>query len=177
MNEIDRLSLTKLRKLLIRCFDVAELRVLCFDLDVDYEELEGLKKTTKVQDLISYLQRRDELYLLIGEARARRPKVNWPEIKSEHDHPLEEILFTIFLERKGIFNSLGGIMSIIYERARSDSKFRKWSNVDKDAVKKTLEGMIKSDKVDVQISKGKFYEAGTITYGFKKKRTTGTNLI
>jgi hypothetical protein len=174
--ELNRSSLIQLRKLLIRYFDMPEFQILCFDLGVDHEELLGLNKPTKMQDLISYLQRRNELHLLIGEVKKQRPSVNWPDIKSlEHENSIEEILFTIFLERKGIFNSLEGIMSIIYERARSGGEYKKWGNIDKDSVRKTLESMIESNKVDVQISKGKFYKAGTVAYGFKKKRIFGTN--
>ena len=168
----DLQDLIQLRNLLNDHFNIPELRELCFNLDVDYEELEGPNKTSKVQDLISYLKRRNKLHFLIEEVKEQRPSVNWPDIySSEHEVPIEDILFQIFLERKGIFNSLGGIMSIIYGRASRDDKYRKWGNVDEDSVMKTLESMIESNKVDVQISKGQFYKAGTVTYGFKKKRT------
>ncbi|KAA3664293.1 MAG: hypothetical protein DWQ04_06535 [Chloroflexi bacterium] len=74
---------TQLRKLLIHHFNIAELRVLCFDLGVDYEELEGTTKTTKMQDLILYLERRGELPLLIDAVREARPGVNWPDLSEE----------------------------------------------------------------------------------------------
>ncbi|MCB8978668.1 MAG: hypothetical protein H6657_14705 [Ardenticatenaceae bacterium] len=76
----NRQALTQLRKLLIRHFNIAELRIICFDLDVDFEELEGPNKTTKMQDLINYLHRRNELHLLIGEVKDQRPSVKWPNL-------------------------------------------------------------------------------------------------
>ena len=90
----DQQALIQLRKLLTRHFNISELQIICFDIGVDYEELEGLNKTTKVQGLINYLQRRNELRLLIGEAKEQRPSVNWPDINSlEHENPIEGFSF------------------------------------------------------------------------------------
>ncbi len=86
-------NLTQLRKMLIRHFSIAELRVLCFDLGVDYEELEGTAKTTKMQDLILHLERRGELNQLIEAAKEERPGVNWPDVSEESkpDKPPESM--------------------------------------------------------------------------------------
>lgn len=90
----DRQALSQLRKLLTSHFNTSELQVMCFDIGVDYEELEGSNKTTKVQDLISYLYRRNELHLLIGEAKKQRPSVKWLAINlSEHKGLKEELLY------------------------------------------------------------------------------------
>lgn len=78
-----RKDLTQLRKMLVRHFNIAELRILCFDLGIDYEELEGGVKTTKVQDLILHLERRGKLQQLMDVAAEERPGVNWPDVSQE----------------------------------------------------------------------------------------------
>ena len=81
MTNIDpnRQKLISLRKLLIEQFDLEELRLLCFDLGLDYEDLAGGTKSTKMQDLVTYLQRRGELQRLIDEASGQRPNAAWPD--------------------------------------------------------------------------------------------------
>ncbi|MCB9006407.1 MAG: SUMF1/EgtB/PvdO family nonheme iron enzyme [Ardenticatenaceae bacterium] len=74
----NRQKLTQLRKLLIQHFSLDELRVLCFDLGLEYEELPGDTRTTKMHGLIEYLQRRGELPRLLNEAVDHRPNVAWP---------------------------------------------------------------------------------------------------
>ena len=76
--EPDRQKLTQLRKLLIQHFSLDELRVLCFDLGLEYEDLSGDTRTTKMHSLIEYLQRRDELHLLLNAVTDHRPNVAWP---------------------------------------------------------------------------------------------------
>ena len=75
----DHQKLTHLRKLLIDSFDLEELRLLCFDLGLDYEELAGKTKSTKMQDLVTYLQRRGELQRLLDAVKSQRPNVDWPD--------------------------------------------------------------------------------------------------
>ncbi|MFL7837850.1 MAG: hypothetical protein ACK2U0_09110 [Candidatus Promineifilaceae bacterium] len=74
----DRENLIRLRKLLVKHFDLDELRLLCFDLGLDYEELARDNKSTKMHDLITYLQRREQLPLLLAEVAGQRPMVDWP---------------------------------------------------------------------------------------------------
>ena len=78
-NAPDRQELIRLRTLLVKHFDMEELRLLCFDPGLDYEELPGRTKSTKMQDVISYLERRGELLRLVDEANSRRPNVTWPD--------------------------------------------------------------------------------------------------
>lgn len=52
--------------------------MLCFDLGLEYEELPGDTRTTRMHGLIEYLQRRSELYGLLAEVRTQRPDVIWP---------------------------------------------------------------------------------------------------
>jgi hypothetical protein len=70
--EAARIDRLELYRILDRYFDSSELRDLCFDLGVDYEEIPGDTKAAKAREIISYLERRarlDELPGLIQEAR------------------------------------------------------------------------------------------------------------
>lgn len=86
-NDSPRSTYTRLRKLLVNSFDLEELRVLCFDMGVEYEDLAGKTKTTKMQDLIQYLKRRGRLQQLIDAAAEERPNVNWPAIDTAEEEP------------------------------------------------------------------------------------------
>ncbi|MCI0575684.1 MAG: WD40 repeat domain-containing protein [Chloroflexi bacterium] len=69
---------TQVRQLLVTHFDLEELKTLCLDTGVDYEELGGEGKTAKVRELIAALQRRDRLDTLMAAAARLRPQVGWP---------------------------------------------------------------------------------------------------
>jgi len=70
---------TKLRQIVTQYFSAGELRTLCFDLGVDYDDLPGAGKTNKARELISYLQRRDRLPELVEMIRQLRPNAPWRE--------------------------------------------------------------------------------------------------
>jgi hypothetical protein len=44
----------KLRQLIVYCFDINELRDLCFDLAVDYDALPGEDKPNKARELVAF---------------------------------------------------------------------------------------------------------------------------
>ncbi|NIV98293.1 hypothetical protein GWN26_03735 [Candidatus Saccharibacteria bacterium] len=58
-------------------FSEEELRSLCFDLGIDYEELGGRSKSVKVLELIGFMQRRARLDELVFLARELRPDASW----------------------------------------------------------------------------------------------------
>jgi serine/threonine protein kinase len=66
---------TALRQFLIARFNLEELRTLCADLDVSYDELEGEGQEAKARELIAYLQRRERLRELVGYIRQHRPDI------------------------------------------------------------------------------------------------------
>ena len=57
--------LTQLRQLLVKRFSDGELRTLCFDLGVEYEDLPGAGKTDKARELVDYMDRYDRLADLV----------------------------------------------------------------------------------------------------------------
>jgi hypothetical protein len=82
-DETERQKLIRLRKLLIDSFNLEELRILCFDLDFDYEELAGTTKTTRIHDFIMHLKRHGKLQQLLDEVSKQRPHVDWPDLEPE----------------------------------------------------------------------------------------------
>lgn len=68
-------DLPRLRDLLVNSFSLSELRDLCFDLNIDFEDLPGGTRRMKVIELIGYLQRRGRLEELIRQVQLRRPQL------------------------------------------------------------------------------------------------------
>lgn len=70
----------KLLKALVELFNENELRDLCFDLAVDYENLPPGGKKDKVRELILYFHRRRRLTYLVTVFTEKRPSVSLDEI-------------------------------------------------------------------------------------------------
>ena len=75
----DQAYLTQLRQVLTTRFDAGELRTLCFDLGVDYDDLPGEGKASRARELVGYLARRDRIADLIRVGKRLRPDIPWPE--------------------------------------------------------------------------------------------------
>jgi len=69
--------LTELRQILDARFDAGELRTLCFDLGVDYDDLPGEGKSDKARELVAYLERHGRLSELIRTGKQLRPDIAW----------------------------------------------------------------------------------------------------
>ncbi len=65
--------LTQLRELLSACFNEGELRTLCFDLGIDYDDLPGQGKANKARELAAYFARRGHIPELVEKASKYRP--------------------------------------------------------------------------------------------------------
>jgi len=70
-------SLTQLRQILVTRFDAGELRTLCFDLGIDYDDLPGEGKANKARELVAYLNRRGRISELLKVGEQLRPDVSW----------------------------------------------------------------------------------------------------
>jgi hypothetical protein len=66
-------TLVKLRRILSDYFSEGDLRDLCFDMAIDYEDLPGQNKTDKARELVVYCQRRGRINELIHICRQFRP--------------------------------------------------------------------------------------------------------
>ena len=64
--------------LLTRHFNLEELRTLCFELGVPFDELGGQGVRGVARELLLYVQRRDRLPELLAALRVERPSVAWP---------------------------------------------------------------------------------------------------
>ncbi len=71
---------TRLREMLEAHFNESELRTLCFDLGVDYDNLLHATKADAARELVSYLERRDRLPELVAVGQKLRPDVSWGEV-------------------------------------------------------------------------------------------------
>jgi hypothetical protein len=78
-------------------FNREELRTLCFELDVDYDDLPAQGKTAKARELIAYLTRRDRLADLFQTGARLRPDVPWHRVPGtpEEGEPPETIALSI----------------------------------------------------------------------------------
>lgn len=73
-------QLVQLRQLLADRFDEGELRTLCFDLGVDYEDLPAEGRSNKARELAAYLDRHDRIPDLLEVGQRLRPEINWRQI-------------------------------------------------------------------------------------------------
>ncbi|MFP4436184.1 MAG: TIR domain-containing protein [Chloroflexaceae bacterium] len=73
----ERGELTRLRELLTTRFNEGELRTLCFDLGIDYDDLPGAGKADKARELVSYCARHARLVDLPARGRQVRPDISW----------------------------------------------------------------------------------------------------
>lgn len=62
----------ELRQTLTHAFNLEELRNLCFDLGLDFEDLPGREKSSKARALVEYWQKRQDLSPLIQAIRLER---------------------------------------------------------------------------------------------------------
>ena len=70
--------LSQLRETLDSRFDEEELRTLCFDLGVEYDDLPSRGRAGKARELVGYCARRDNLVELVRVAQKQRPDISWP---------------------------------------------------------------------------------------------------
>ncbi len=70
----------KLRELLNMYFSESEIQALCFDLNIDYENLPGNRKGDKVIGLLASIERREQIPDLLKLCAARRPNAPWHEV-------------------------------------------------------------------------------------------------
>ena len=75
-------DLAKLRQMLATEFSEEELRTLCSDLDIDYDNLRGESKADKTMALIDHLRRQLRLPDLIKVGKRMRPDVAWDDALS-----------------------------------------------------------------------------------------------
>jgi hypothetical protein len=73
-------NLSTLRTLMIDYFKIGELKALCMDLNIDFENVSGQGKSEIVIGIIEHLQRRNRLQELMEKLRKLRPNGNWDTV-------------------------------------------------------------------------------------------------
>lgn len=110
-------------------FDSNEFQALCFELNgtgVEYDNLEGVTKSLKIQSLIAFLDRRKELFKLVELCEKNRPNVIWQNrqpnlnldvIKVEElEFNLVEIVPHITAELNDILQSIDSNQNTLQEK-------------------------------------------------------------
>lgn len=70
-------SRARLRDTLAQAFDLAELRLICADLGLDWEDIPGETKTAKAFALLLTLERSGKTSDLLAHCGKARPELNW----------------------------------------------------------------------------------------------------
>ena len=68
----DAIDPVTLRRALVNYFDLEELRTLCFDLGVDFDDLKGNGKGAKARELVAFWQHQGDLTPLAMAIRKER---------------------------------------------------------------------------------------------------------
>jgi hypothetical protein len=72
--------LINLRRILTDRFDEGELEVLCYDLDIPFEELPGDKMSVKAMRLVRKLEQTNRVDELIQLGQSMRKDIEWPSL-------------------------------------------------------------------------------------------------
>jgi DNA-binding response OmpR family regulator len=70
-----------LRQMLMTYFNDSELRDLCFDMNINYEDLLGQARSDKVREFIGYVQRHGRINELMKRCQHLRPLADWQAIE------------------------------------------------------------------------------------------------
>lgn len=60
-------NVSNLLRFMTNHYNKDELKTLCFELDIDFEEIPGSTKTSKSRELIKYVKQRNSLHKLIAQ--------------------------------------------------------------------------------------------------------------
>jgi hypothetical protein len=79
--------LSTLHKQIDQYFSFSEVRTLCFDLGVDYENIPGDHRSAFIRNLIVSLAKQKRLQELIDQVRMERPFVDWQNVPADFELP------------------------------------------------------------------------------------------
>lgn len=79
--------LSTLHKQIDQYFSFSEVRTLCFNLGVDYENIPGDHRSAFIRNLIISLAKQNRLQELIDEVRAERAFVDWQDVPADFELP------------------------------------------------------------------------------------------
>ena len=70
---------TSLRNEISTTYNLGELRTLCFDASIPYEDIAGETKNDKIRELIAYAERKNKMSLLLTVLREGRPSATFTD--------------------------------------------------------------------------------------------------
>ncbi len=73
----ERSQLTQLRQQIAEHFNQEELKTLCFDLGLDYDDLGGQGKTANARELVAYCDRHHRIAELVAAVKQAKPDLSW----------------------------------------------------------------------------------------------------
>lgn len=76
---VGQFNYQELRRLIGAHFDLEGLKGLCFDLDLDYDELAGDRLSSKTISLVEHFRKRGQMPHLIMALAQARPLIEWPQ--------------------------------------------------------------------------------------------------
>lgn len=62
---------------MVDAFSINEIRQICFDLKINFDELPGDTLTDRCRELYLYTERRGDVHRLIEICQRERPSANW----------------------------------------------------------------------------------------------------
>ena len=77
--------MTKIRKYIAEKFSMNEIKVLCFNIGINDENIPGNTLDTKSAELVKYCIRHDKMEELISECKAQRPNTMWNDLRDVTD--------------------------------------------------------------------------------------------
>lgn len=90
----------KLRNLLVKRFSKSEIRDICFEMNIEYENLDGETLNDKARELIFFCRRRDKLEELLSILKEKRPHEKWPELSEPNRRQDALDAFQTFVEKE-----------------------------------------------------------------------------
>ena len=76
---------SNLRNNIAKSFNLEELKSICFDLNIDFNNLTGETFTGKIESLIQYLERRERIDELVDLCSTERDNIDWRLIQMNQD--------------------------------------------------------------------------------------------
>ena len=102
------INLVQFRKLLAEFFNVDELKTLCFDLGVEFENLAGETLEGKTRELVKGCYKKGLLDELLALCQESRPNVTWHDVPPDKEIEIQstdaETLFYAFYQLTKEFN-------------------------------------------------------------------------
>jgi hypothetical protein len=96
-NEISQNDLSVIRTNLAKSFNLNELQTLCFELELNFENIEGLTLETKTIGIVNYCVRHGKLVELIRYCKKARPLIKWPVLGTQQEDSVYEEQVQLYL--------------------------------------------------------------------------------